>query len=272
MNRSPNQIVKAGERGISAEDISINHSRPLLCIISLHLASTAELPPSAPRELNTVAPHRDSSERSQQAGLAAPPRETILARNSLQESSTGLSKRRIVQTMNYSQKTNTALGTGVDPERQLATSGDNLNDQREMKPSPSSSRSGETTARNSDEEVVEIPQRSVDVVQAKREFSQLQRSLSRQSSLNRPKSRNSEKGQPNFDPEKGGDHGEEFDLLEYLVSQVTRLYGRDELTSSIFATFSHTAILVATQSLVSSSKRSAYHGRITRSSELAVSS
>ena len=58
----------------------------------------------------------------------------------------------------------------------------------------------------------------VNVAQAKKEFNDLQRNLSRQSSLRRQKSRNSEKGQANFDPEKGGDHGEEFNLLEYLVS------------------------------------------------------
>jgi len=56
----------------------------------------------------------------------------------------------------------------------------------------------------------------VNVAQAKKEFNDLQRNLSRQSSLRRQKSRNSEKGQANFDPEKGGDHGEEFNLLEYL--------------------------------------------------------
>jgi len=56
----------------------------------------------------------------------------------------------------------------------------------------------------------------VDVEAAKKDFDKLQRTFSKASSLNRRKSRNSEKGQPNFDPEKGGDHGEEFDLLEYL--------------------------------------------------------
>ena len=58
----------------------------------------------------------------------------------------------------------------------------------------------------------------VNVAQAKKEFNDLQRNLSRQSSLRRQKSRNSEKGQANFDPEKGGEQGEEFNLLEYLVS------------------------------------------------------
>ena len=122
-------------------------------------------------------------------------------------------------TMNYSSKTNTSLGTGVDPARQLATDG---SDSRQEKQSPSTSRSGDTTRRNSDDpEVGDVDGQNgggVNVEQAKRDFGALQRSISRQSSLARKKSRNSEKGQANFDPEKGGDHGEEFDLLEYLVS------------------------------------------------------
>lgn len=87
--------------------------------------------------------------------------------------------------------------------------------------SPPTSASGETTRRNSDDpEVVDVDgqQGGVNVAQAKKEFSDLQRNLSRQSSLRRQKSRNSEKGQANFDPEKGGEQGEEFNLLEYLVS------------------------------------------------------
>lgn len=91
------------------------------------------------------------------------------------------------------------------------------------KPSPSSSRSGETTARNSDDEaVVDVQPQGVDVNQAKKEFGELQRNLTRRSSLSRQRSRASE---PNFDPEKGGDHGEEFDLLEYLVCVIACGFG-----------------------------------------------
>lgn len=52
----------------------------------------------------------------------------------------------------------------------------------------------------------------VDVEKAKAEYEQLRRQLSRSSSLARQQSRMSSKHGALFDPEKGGDIGEEFDL------------------------------------------------------------
>ena len=60
----------------------------------------------------------------------------------------------------------------------------------------------------------------VNVQAAKEEFANLEKKISRRGSLLRQQSRASSKGtkEPAFDPEKGGDVGEEFDLLDFLVS------------------------------------------------------
>lgn len=60
----------------------------------------------------------------------------------------------------------------------------------------------------------------VDVQAAKEEFADLEKKMSRKGSLYRQQSRASSKGtkEPAFDAEKGGDVGEEFDLLDFLVS------------------------------------------------------
>jgi hypothetical protein len=77
----------------------------------------------------------------------------------------------------------------------------------------------------------------VNVQAAKAEFADLQKKMSRKGSLYRQQSRASSKGQkePAFDPEKGGDVGEEFDLLDFLVSSLlSRLSQSLPLNSSEF--------------------------------------
>lgn len=97
----------------------------------------------------------------------------------------------------------------------------------EEEPIVSGSGSGETTRRNSGNNsnkekeesatAVQVDDDGVNVERAKQDFEQLQRTYT-QKSLQRSLSRRSTRGQePQFDPEKGGDHGEEFDLLDFLV-------------------------------------------------------
>ena len=99
--------------------------------------------------------------------------------------------------------------------------------------------SGETTRRNSNENekekrsastekpsetIVDVPSassRGVDVEKAKAEFDNLQRSISRRSTQSRNGGvlrRRSSISERVVDPEKGGDHGEEFDLADYLAT------------------------------------------------------
>jgi hypothetical protein len=98
------------------------------------------------------------------------------------------------------------------------------------------SASGETTRRNSgngngngkeangtgygkdDATAVTVDGNGVDVEKAKQEFEQVRRTYTTRSSLHRAMSRRSSKAEPQIDPEKGGDHGEDFDLLDFLVS------------------------------------------------------
>lgn len=63
---------------------------------------------------------------------------------------------------------------------------------------------------------VQVNDEEVNVTGAKQDFENLQRSFSRRS-LQRSLSRRNTRLEATFDPEKGGDHGEEFDLLDFLV-------------------------------------------------------
>lgn len=63
---------------------------------------------------------------------------------------------------------------------------------------------------------VPIEEERVNVERAKQKSEKVQRSYSRRSDLNRRLSRLGTKGEHQFDPETGGDHGEEFDLLDFL--------------------------------------------------------
>ena len=92
-----------------------------------------------------------------------------------------------------------------------------------VQPAGSAAGSGETTRRNSGnskdkttDTEIQVGQDGVDVERAKQDFEQVRRTLT-EKSLHRSVSRKSTKGEAQFDPEKGGDHGEEFDLLDFLV-------------------------------------------------------
>lgn len=81
--------------------------------------------------------------------------------------------------------------------------------------------------RKDDEVAVEMGHNGVDVQAAKADFAQTERKLSRIASMPRALTRSSSKGapqDPSFNPEKGGDVGEEFDLLDFLV-RVKALHG-----------------------------------------------
>lgn len=115
----------------------------------------------------------------------------------------------------------TAIG-GVAPPLQAAAA-----EEQHSEKNDTAAGSGESTRRNSgsnsddktkEDTAIPVEKDGVDVERAKQDFAQVQRTYSRRSSLSRQVSRRSTRGEPQFDPEKGGDHGEEFDLLEFLVS------------------------------------------------------
>lgn len=111
-----------------------------------------------------------------------------------------------------------------------------------VQPAGSTAGSGETTRRNSgnskdkaEATEVQVGEDGVNVERAKQDFEQLRRTLT-EKSLHRSVSRKSTKGEAQFDPEKGGDHGEEFDLLDFLVrvelSQLSK--DRDKVSAKGF--------------------------------------
>lgn len=111
----------------------------------------------------------------------------------------------------------TAIGNGLTADTQNVTM---------HVVEPAGSGSGETTRRNSgnskeksEATEVQVVEDGVNVDRAKQDFEQLRRTLT-EKSLQRSLSRKSTRGEAQFDPEKGGDHGEEFDLLDFLVCAV----------------------------------------------------
>lgn len=114
--------------------------------------------------------------------------------------------------------------------------------------------SGETTRRNSgnnnkddaEDTEVQVDEEGVNVEKAKQEFEQLRRTLT-EKSLHRSVSRKSTKGEAQFDPEKGGDHGEEFDLLDFLVRSCSFSLCDDICQSFVSKKAVSDPILVATR-------------------------